>query len=109
MLSLANAFTAEDFMAWHSRCAKSLGEPFNISAELKYDGVALSLTYHDGQLVQAATRGDGVYGEDVTHAARTIRNVPLQLATDAPGTTMVRGEVYMPLTSFHELNRRRAE
>ena len=108
MLSLANASTSEDFMAWHARCVRGLGpEPFTLTAELKFDGLALSLTYRDGHLTRAATRGNGETGEDVTHTVRTIRNVPLVLPGHAPGDTFVRGEAYMPIPAFQTLNEER--
>ena len=110
MLSLANAFSAEDFAAWHARCTRGLEpEQFTITAELKFDGLALSLTYRDGHLTQAATRGNGQTGEDVTHTVRTIRNVPLVLPGHAPGDTFVRGEAYMPVPAFQELNEERVK
>lgn len=109
MLSLANAASLEEFKAWHGRCTKGLAQPFQMTAEIKFDGLALSLTYQDGYLTQAATRGDGRTGEDVTHTVRTIRNLPLMLPVPAPGTTIVRGEAFMPVQSFHDLNETRAK
>ena len=108
MLSLANAFSQEDVFAWHARCARSLSAThFQMTAELKYDGVAISLLYRDGQLARAATRGDGKTGEDVTHTIRTIADIPHTLTTNSPGETEIRGEAYMSLDAFRELNQQR--
>ena len=110
MLSLANAKTLDDFAAWHTRCSRTLApETFSMTAELKFDGLALSLIYQEQHLVRAATRGDGNVGEDVTHTVRTIRNVPLVLPGYAPGETLVRGEAYMPTAAFTKLNKLRQE
>ena len=110
MLSLANAKTLDDFAAWHARCARTLApETFSMTAELKFDGLALSLFYQERHLVRAATRGDGNVGEDVTHTVRTIRNVPLVLPGYAPGETLVRGEAYMPTAAFTKLNQMRQQ
>ena len=108
MLSLANAFSIDEFAAWHARCVRALAPAtFLMTAELKIDGLALNLTYNERHLVRAATRGDGNVGEDVTHTVRTIRNVPLVLPGYAPGETSIRGEAYMPTASFAEINRLR--
>jgi len=111
MLSLANAFTDEEIVAFHERVIKGLEiEHVTYVAEPKMDGVAISLRYVDGRLQQAATRGDGATGEDVTENARTIRAIPLHLrGQDWPAGLEVRGEVYMPLAGFDEYNRRMAE
>jgi DNA ligase (NAD+) len=105
MLSLDNAFSAEDVAAWQQRVAKGLGgaEP-TYTVELKIDGVGLALTYDRGRLVQAATRGDGTTGEDVTANAKTIRAIPLRLRGEAPRRLEVRGEVYMPTDAFTRYN-----
>ncbi len=110
MFSLDNAFSTEELEAWEARLARMLGRrPDGYACELKIDGLAVSLTYADGTLVQAATRGDGVVGEDVTANVRTIDAVPLRLRGDAPALIEVRGEIYMPVSAFEELNARQAE
>ena len=106
MLSLANAFGDDEVLDFDRRCRKLI-ETSRIQyvAEPKLDGLAVSLTYEDGQLVRAATRGDGVRGEDVTQNIRGIRSIPLRLrGNDWPGLLEVRGEVYMPLEGFLRLN-----
>jgi len=114
MLSLDNAFTDEEVVAFDRRVRERLGllptaPAVAYSAEPKMDGLALSVTYVDGVLAQAATRGDGATGEDVTHNVRTIASVPLQLmGNDWPRLLEVRGEVYLPLAKFEEFNRRAA-
>ena len=108
MLSLANAFNPEELAAWHRRVSNLLGEDaFDLVCELKIDGLAVSLTYHDGRLAQGATRGDGYRGEDVTHNLRTISSIPLALIGDAPRRLEVRGEVFMSKQAFADLNRQR--
>ncbi len=115
MLSLDNAFADEDVVAFDRRVRERLGLPPEApavvySAEPKMDGLALSVTYVEGRLVQAATRGDGATGEDVTHNVRTIASVPLRLlGTGWPQCLEVRGEVYMPVARFEEFNRRAAQ
>ena len=105
MLSLANAFSYEELEAWHRRVVNLLeGAEFQMVCELKIDGLAVSLTYEGGRLVQGATRGDGYRGEDVTHNLRTVKSIPLSLLGEAPPVLEVRGEVYFPKQSFKELN-----
>jgi DNA ligase (NAD+) len=110
MMSLDNAFDQAELDAWADRLRRQLPdadlEALDFSCEPKVDGVAMSLTYVDGRFVQAATRGDGVTGEDVTANVATIRVVPHVLETPAPHHLEVRGEVYMPTSTFAELNRR---
>lgn len=113
MLSLANAFNEEDVVAFHERVLARLQdngvEPqaLDYVAEPKLDGTAVSLRYLDGRLVQAATRGDGARGEDVTHNVRTIESLPLRLRGKRfPAVLEVRGEVYMPKAGFEAFNRR---
>ena len=105
MLSLDNAFSQDEVVAWQQRVAKGLGgiEP-TYTVELKIDGVGLALTYERGRLVQASTRGDGTTGEDVTANAKTIRAIPLRLQGDVPRRLEVRGEVYMPTEAFARYN-----
>jgi DNA ligase (NAD+) len=110
MLSLGNAFNADDLKAWYDRCLKRLeiedGRPtVALTAELKIDGLAVALTYEDGLLVRAATRGDGRVGENITQNVRTIGNVPLRLSgTNVPRQVEVRGEIYFPKSAFEALN-----
>lgn len=107
MLSLANAFSPEEVAAFAVSAAKGLdGREPELVAELKIDGLAISLIYERGELVRAATRGDGTTGEDVTPNVRTIRAIPATLKEHA--TCEVRGEIYMPKSSFAELNAERA-
>ncbi len=106
LLSLDNAFSAEELDAWAAR-AERLGGTGPYLCELKIDGLAVDLVYRDGALVRAATRGDGTTGEDVTPNIRTIASVPLRLTgPDVPETLEVRGEVFLPVAAFHELNER---
>lgn len=110
MFSLDNAETIEEVAEWIARAERHLGEPVgDLVCETKVDGLAVSLTYERGILTRAATRGDGVTGEDVTTNVRTIQAVPLRLLDEAPASMEVRGEVYMPLPAFEELNARQAE
>lgn len=110
MFSLDNAMDADELAAWHDRLTSALGgEPGAFSCELKIDGLAVSITYEDGVLVRAATRGDGAVGEDVTANVRTIRSVPLRLRDGAPPVMEVRGEIYLPISEFDALNERQAE
>ncbi len=110
MLSLANAFSEEDVAGFDRRCREGLErERVAYSCELKFDGLAVSLTYAGGRLVRGATRGDGSAGEDVTANLRTIRAIPLLLEGDAPALVEVRGEVVMLRRDFEILNRRQAE
>ena len=109
MLSLANTYSEEDVRQWYDSVKKGLaGEDFEVCCELKYDGLSISLTYVDGQLTQAVTRGDGVQGDDVTQNVRTIRAIPLVLpGTGYPKEFEIRGEILMPWASFERLNRER--
>jgi DNA ligase (NAD+) len=106
MLSLDNAFNAEDVASFDQRVRDKLGQsgPITYCAEPKLDGLAVSLRFRQGRLVQAATRGDGVTGEDVTANLRTIRSVPLRLHGKVPEEVEVRGEVFMPVAGFARLN-----
>lgn len=128
MLSLNNGFEDEDVVNFDRRCAQGLGKAavakppedlfsaaeatdnaVEYACELKFDGLAMSLRYEDGKLVQAATRGDGETGEDVTANVRTIKAIPLKLRGKAPGVLEVRGEVFMYRADFDRLNARQAE
>jgi DNA ligase (NAD+) len=107
MMSLDNAMDIGELEAWAERITKGLGgEPPLFVCELKFDGLAISLRYEDGEFVQAATRGDGRVGEDVTANVATITDVPKRLAGTAPPVIEVRGEVYMTRSSFEQLNER---
>lgn len=112
MLSLDNAFDREALLAWGGRVQRQLDTPVRYVCEPKIDGLAVSLQYEDGELVCAATRGDGEVGEDVTANVRTIADVPRRLRAapgERPRRLEVRGEVFMPIAAFEELNRRQAE
>ena len=110
MFSLDNVMSLDELAAWHDRLTAAYGgEPSGYSCELKIDGLAVSLTYENGQLVRGATRGDGQVGEDVTANVRTIKSVPLTLRGDAPAVMEVRGEIYLPVSEFEALNAQQAE
>ena len=119
MLSLANTYSELDVRDWYDQVSRGLGgEPFEVCCEMKYDGLSISLTYIDGRLTKAVTRGDGIHGDDVTQNVRTIRSIPLDLLrNDEQQTTNresiiphefeIRGEVLMPWASFDRLNSER--
>ena len=110
MLSLGNVFDDDSLEAWHRRVKNLLDDAdFTMTCELKIDGLAVSLVYEDGLLVQGATRGNGFVGENVTQNLRTVRSIPLTLQGEPPPYLEVRGEVYMPIESFRRLNEDRAE
>jgi DNA ligase (NAD+) len=110
MFSLDNAMTMEELDAWNSRLVGELGrDPAGYSCELKIDGLAISIVFENGQLVRAATRGDGAVGEDVTANIRTIRSVPMVLRGDPPAVLEVRGEIYLPISEFDALNERQKQ
>lgn len=110
MLSLANSYTREEVLDFDRRVREGLGiDSVSYVCELKYDGVAMSLTYENGVLVMGATRGDGERGDDVTANVRTIRSIPLSLATSDIRNAVVRGEVYMLEKTFLEINQRAEE
>lgn len=110
MLSLGNTYSEEDVRDFYERVARSLNEPFEIVAELKYDGTSISLTYEKGELTRAVTRGDGTKGDDVTANVRTIRSVPLRLhGSDYPDVVEIRGEILLPWAEFDRLNKEREE
>ena len=109
MLSLANTYSEQDVRDWYESVKKGLaGEDFEVCCEMKYDGLSISLTYVDGALTQAVTRGDGVQGDDVTANVKTIRSIPLVLpGTGYPHEFEIRGEILMPWSSFERLNKER--
>ena len=105
MLSLGNTYSENEVTDFYERVKKALNEDFEICCELKYDGTSISLTYEDGKLVRAVTRGDGEKGDDVTDNVKTIRTIPLVLHGDYPKSFEIRGEILMPWVVFEELNR----
>lgn len=108
MLSLSNTYSYEEVADFYQRVTKTLNEPFELICELKYDGTSISLTYEDGKLLRAVTRGDGEKGDDVTANVKTIRSIPLQLrGTDYPALFEMRGEILMPWEVFDDINRER--
>lgn len=109
MLSLGNTYSYDEVREFYERVAKDLGgKPFTIIAELKYDGLSISLTYEQGKLARAVTRGDGQMGDDVTANIRTIRSIPLRLrGTNYPDIVEVRGEILLPFIEFDRLNAER--
>ena len=112
MLSLDNAFSRDELLAWGTRVQRLITEPIRFVAEPKLDGLAISLQYENGRFTIGATRGDGVTGEDVTENLRTIKAVPQKLkgkAKDIPALLEVRGEVFMPLAAFEALNKRQGD
>lgn len=114
MLSLANTYSIDEVRDFYQRVSDGLqGQPFQVCAELKYDGLSISLHYQEGQLMQAVTRGDGVQGDDVTTNVRTIRSIPLVLHSEndrqIPRDFEIRGEILMPWHSFERLNSEREQ
>lgn len=108
MLSLANTYSEAEVTEFYDRIKKALNEDFEICCEMKYDGTSISLTYEDGKLVRAVTRGDGVKGDDVTDNVKTIRSIPLVLhGSNFPKNFEIRGEILMPWTVFESLNQER--
>ena len=109
MLSLGNTYSEEELRDFDQRVRKVVGDRVQYVCELKYDGTSISLTYVNGELTQAVTRGDGVKGDDVTANVRTIRTVPLKLRGDYPPEFEIRGEILMPFSVFNRLNQEKAE
>ena len=108
MLSLGNTYSEAEVTDFYERVSKSLNEEFEICCEMKFDGTSISLTYENGKLVRAVTRGDGVKGDDVTDNVKTIRSIPLVLhGNDYPQNFEIRGEILMPWDVFEKLNRER--
>ncbi|WP_369765034.1 NAD-dependent DNA ligase LigA [Flavobacterium sp. WC2429] len=105
MYSLDNSYSKEDLMEWEKRIQKVLGEvPLQYTCELKYDGASISITYENGKLKRAVTRGDGFQGDDVTNNIKTIRSIPLQLKGNYPEKFDVRGEIILPFAGFEKMN-----
>jgi len=110
LLSLGNAFTKEELVAWYTRTSKLVAkQQIDFVCEHKIDGLAVALTYVNGQLATGATRGDGFRGEDITQNLRTIRSIPLSVSKGAPTRFEVRGEVFLSKASFDKLNQERAD
>ena len=110
MLSLANTYSEAEVAEFYERVKKSLNEDFEICCEMKFDGTSISLTYEDGKLVRAVTRGDGTQGDDVTDNVKTIRTIPLVLHGEGyPKEFEIRGEILMPWLVFEQLNKEREE
>ena len=107
MLSLGNTYSEAEVTDFYQRVKRALNEEFEICCELKFDGTSISLTYEDGRLVRAVTRGDGVRGDDVTTNVKTIRSIPLVLHGDYPPSFEIRGEILLPWESFERLNQER--
>ena len=102
LYSLDNTYNADELRKWYERVLKECPGKVELVCELKIDGLAIALTYHNGIFVQGVTRGDGIVGEDITQNLKTIKAIPLKLFT--PADVEVRGEIYMPKTSFEKLN-----
>ena len=110
MLSLGNTYSEEELKDFDDRVRKAIGDDFEYTCELKFDGVAISLTYENGILKTAATRGDGVRGDDITTNAKTIRTIPLKVnSKNIPSFFEVRGEVFLPLETFNKINKDRED
>lgn len=109
MYSLDNSYSQEDLEDWEKRIKKLVDGEVEYVCELKYDGASISLTYEEGVLVRAVTRGDGVQGDDVTNNVKTIRSVPLKLKGDFPAKFDIRGEIVLPLAGFAAMNAERVE
>ncbi len=107
MYSLDNSYSKEDLEDWEKRIKKLVDGDVKYTCELKYDGASISLTYENGELVKAVTRGDGFQGDNVTTNIRTIRSVPLKLKGDYPPKFDIRGEIILPLDGFEKMNKER--
>ncbi|MEX0997680.1 MAG: NAD-dependent DNA ligase LigA [Flavobacteriaceae bacterium] len=109
MHSLDNSYSEEDLLDWEKRIKKLVDGPVQYTCELKYDGASMSLTYENGILQKAVTRGDGSQGDNVTNNVKTIRSVPLKLKGDFPEKFHIRGEIILPLAGFAKMNEERLE
>ncbi|MEQ3656961.1 MAG: NAD-dependent DNA ligase LigA [Dokdonia sp.] len=107
MYSLDNSYSKQDLYDWEARLKKVIDGPISYACELKYDGASISLTYENGQLIRAVTRGDGFQGDDVTANVKTIRSVPLYLKGDYPSAFDIRGEIVLPWKGFKAMNAKR--
>ena len=109
MYSLSNSYSTEDLLDWENRIKKMIDGPVHYTCELKYDGASINLTYQNGFLKSAVTRGDGEKGDDVTTNVKTIKSVPLKLNGDYPDEFEIRGEIILPLDGFNKMNEERIE
>ena len=110
MLSLGNTYSPDELRDFDKRVAKGLGDsPYEYFCELKFDGVALSITYENGLLVRGVTRGDGARGDDITNNVKTIRSIPLRLSGNYPEVFEARGEAFLPKANFERLNKERED
>ena len=109
MYSLDNSYSLEDLQDWETRIKKMVDGDISYTCELKYDGASISLTYEDGKLLKAVTRGDGFQGDNVTTNIKTIKSVPLQLKGNYPPKFDIRGEIVLPFDGFHKMNEERLE
>ena len=111
MYSLSNTYTKDEIIKWEERILKVLGKDITISysCELKFDGASINLTYKEGELVKALTRGDGLKGDEITENIKTIKTIPLRLKGEYPKFFEVRGEIILPIKDFNKMNMRRAE
>jgi DNA ligase (NAD+) len=109
MLSLGNTYSAEDLHDFDTRLNKLTDDDFEYVCELKYDGVSISLTYENGVLIQALTRGDGTQGDDVTANVKTIKSIPLRLKGDFPENFEIRGEIFLPIAGLVTMNKERVK
>jgi len=109
MLSLGNTYSTEDLHDFDARLRKLTDDDFEYVCELKYDGISISLTYENGELVQALTRGDGMQGDDVTENVKTIKSIPLKLSGDYPDEFEIRGEIFLPIAGLAQMNEVRVE
>ena len=109
MYSLDNSYSKQDLEDWEVRVKKLVDGDVSYTCELKYDGASISLTYENGELTRALTRGDGIQGDDVTTNVKTIKSVPLKLKGDYPPKFDIRGEIILPWAGFDKMNKERAE
>lgn len=109
MYSLDNSYDFDDLEDWEKRIIKTINDPVEFVAELKYDGASISILYENGKLVQAVTRGDGFQGDEITSNVRTISDIPLTLKGDFPASFFMRGEIYLTRKNFDKLNQLREE
>lgn len=109
MYSLDNSYDFDDLEDWEKRIIKTIDEPVEFVAELKYDGASISILYENGKLVEAVTRGDGFQGDEITNNVRTISDIPLKLKGDFPNRFFIRGEIYLTRKNFDKINKTREE
>jgi len=108
MYSLDNSYDRQDLLDWQARIVKNISDDtFSFTCELKYDGASINLTYENGQLIRAVTRGDGIQGDEVTANIRTIKTIPLSLKGAYPASMELRGEIILPLEGFQKMNQQR--